>query len=193
MVFLVDTTGDGVTDHFVPVIGYDDGPPQRYIYFNTWDLDPHQAEFREMSSAYTWGIMIAWSFDIENINAFRLAQASHGDRYEEGNPLSLSVTVAGATGQVAYQWSKNGTDLPGETGASFEIAALTELDEGWYQCRVTDESKALLESPPAFVGVYPAGSMPAAGGAGIVLMLLACCWLGSVHLRHGARRAMPRS
>jgi len=64
MVFLVDSSGDGETDHFVTVIGYNDGTPQTYIYYNTWDLDAHEAQFRGMSSSYEWGVFAGWSFNL---------------------------------------------------------------------------------------------------------------------------------
>ncbi len=65
MVFLVDSDGDGATDHFVTVIGYNEGPPQTYIYYNTWDTDAHESEFRGMSGSYQWGVRSGWSFNVK--------------------------------------------------------------------------------------------------------------------------------
>ena len=65
MVFLVDSRGDGCTDHFVTVIGYaEDGPTRQYACLDTW-YPPEQVrwcEFRSMSSSYPWGIWGGWSF-----------------------------------------------------------------------------------------------------------------------------------
>jgi hypothetical protein len=187
MVFLVDSTGDGVTDHFVPVIGYDDGPPQRYIYYNTWDLDPHQVEFREMVNGFPWGVKIAWSFNISDPNGFRFVERPQGGWFEEGETLSLNVVVAGGVGQITYQWVKDGVDIPGETSASLDIAALTDQDQGWYVCRVTDESKSLHETTPVFAHVSPAGSLPVAGTMGTGLAILACAVAGLARLRRRQR------
>lgn len=183
MVFLVDSDGDGTTDHFVTVIGYDDGPPQQYIYYDTWNYSTHQAQFREISDAYTWGIMLAYSFNIVNNNPFAFTQQPHGGRFEEDEFFAMHVAVSGTTGTVSYQWVKDEVDIPMATTPDFEIAALTESDEGWYKCRVTDESKSLIESNSVFVEVVPAGSLPAANTIGLGIILLVCGILGVKKIR----------
>lgn len=66
MVFLVDTVGDGKTDHFVTVVGYSDGPPHQYACLDTWY--PYDSlrwcDFAQMESGQDWGISKAWSFTI---------------------------------------------------------------------------------------------------------------------------------
>jgi hypothetical protein len=62
MMFLVDSSGDGATDHFVPVLGYDDRGDTGlwYGYYNTSTLSENETvlwkQFRPMSSSYTWGV-----------------------------------------------------------------------------------------------------------------------------------------
>jgi hypothetical protein len=57
MVFLVDTDGDGGTDHFVTVIGYaDTGGTQYYACLNTWDDDIHWYEFAPIAQGQLWGV-----------------------------------------------------------------------------------------------------------------------------------------
>lgn len=68
MVFLVDSSGDGYTDHFVPVIGYSDGPPQQYACYDTWDTSVRWCQFRAMSSSYSWGVWGGWSFSLAEAN-----------------------------------------------------------------------------------------------------------------------------
>lgn len=54
---LVDSGGDGKTDHFVAVIGYDDTPGAlRYAAYNTWDRDMHWYEYAEMQDGQDWGV-----------------------------------------------------------------------------------------------------------------------------------------
>lgn len=68
MVLLVDSSGDGFTDHFVPVVGYSDGPPQQYACFDTWSTSVRWCQFRAMSSSYAWGVWGGWSFSLAMAN-----------------------------------------------------------------------------------------------------------------------------
>jgi len=176
MVFLVDSSGDGSTDHFVPIIGYDDGPPQSYIYYDTWDLDPHQAEFREMSDSYEWGVWGGWTFQLEG-GSFYFARLPQGGTFGLGDALELWVEAGNAQGDVTYQWSKDSADLPGETHYVYEVASLAKADEGWYSCRVTDESKAVYQTPPVFVQVAEV-PVPAAGCLALSVSVAALLGLG---------------
>ena len=96
MVFLVDSDGDGKTDHFVTVIGYNDGPPQTYIYRDTWDWSAHESEFRVMSSDYPWGVWSGWSFSIRN--TFVFLSEPEGGTFQVGGSHSWTVLVEGAVG-----------------------------------------------------------------------------------------------
>jgi hypothetical protein len=55
VVILVDTDGDGETDHFITAIGYDPGNMQ-YGLLNTWDYDIHWYDWRQMAPGISWGI-----------------------------------------------------------------------------------------------------------------------------------------
>lgn len=57
LVLLVDTGGDGSTDHFVTATGYDDaGGARNYACLNTWDTGVHWFEFTGVAAAQPWGI-----------------------------------------------------------------------------------------------------------------------------------------
>jgi hypothetical protein len=65
MVFLVDSSGDGNTDHFVTVVGYRlEEDVQYYGCLDTWyPVDTVRWEqFRGMSSDYAWGVWGGFSF-----------------------------------------------------------------------------------------------------------------------------------
>jgi len=173
LVFLVDSAGDGSTDHFVPVIGYDEGPPQSYIFYDTWDFEPHQALFRGMSSEYDWGVWGGWAFEFEG-GEFTFVDLPQGGEFSVGDPLALSVTVACPVGEVAYQWIKDGEDLPGEVLGTYEVESLTLEHQGWYSCRVTDEGKTVYETPAVLVTVTEI-PLPAAGIAGLLLGVAVAC------------------
>jgi PKD repeat protein len=110
--------------------------------------------------------------------------------FEEGDDLSLPVTVHDATPPVTYLWLKNGEvfDRPGtdETADTLIMTGLTAGDSGSYTCRVTDSSpdKAITYTDPFVVIVYAAGTLPVAGVVGLVLLA------GAAIL--GARSAMRK-
>ncbi len=56
---------------------------------------------------------------------------------QEGSALTLSVQAIGA-GPLAYQWSKDGSLLPGATAPAYAIANLSAVDAGSYQVQVTN-------------------------------------------------------
>jgi hypothetical protein len=67
MVFLVDSSGSGTTDHFVTVVGYRiDGTTQYYGCLDTWA--PYETirwvRFRSMSSSNSWGVWGGFSFNL---------------------------------------------------------------------------------------------------------------------------------
>jgi len=65
MVLLVDTDGNGNTDHFVTAIGYDTvGSTNKYACLNTWDRNIHWHNFKKMGRGRPWGIYGATTFQI---------------------------------------------------------------------------------------------------------------------------------
>jgi len=54
VILLVDTDGNGQTDHFVTAIGYDDS--HNYACYDTWDTNIHWYDFTQISIGNTWGI-----------------------------------------------------------------------------------------------------------------------------------------
>jgi hypothetical protein len=67
MVFLVDTDGNGGTDHFVTVVGYSDGPPRQYGCLDTWYPydEVRWCQFRTMASGVPWGVWGGWAFRLQ--------------------------------------------------------------------------------------------------------------------------------
>lgn len=65
VVLLVDSDGDGGTDHFITAIGYSaDG---KFCYYNTWDSSQHWATFTQMSYGHAWGIYGATFLNIKQV------------------------------------------------------------------------------------------------------------------------------
>jgi len=55
LVLLVDTDGDGGTDHFICAIGYDD-VAMEYAVYDTWDTQIHWFAWRTIAYGVPWGI-----------------------------------------------------------------------------------------------------------------------------------------
>jgi hypothetical protein len=68
VMLLVDSNGDGETDHFIPGIGYDDTDPniKRYAAYNTWDGAVHWYVWGPMVSGQMFGVYGATLLEIEN-------------------------------------------------------------------------------------------------------------------------------
>jgi len=57
MMALVDTDGDGYTDHFITLIGYRQlAGVNYYACFHTWDQSVHWYEWKEIAAGQLWGI-----------------------------------------------------------------------------------------------------------------------------------------
>jgi hypothetical protein len=71
-----------------------------------------------------------------------------------GMSAMLGIGVQGS-GPMSFQWSKDGTPVPGQTQATFAIAAATALDAGTYQVRVSNSAG---EATSATAQVIPLGA-----------------------------------
>jgi len=66
LVFLVDSNGDGHTDHFVTIVGYsDDKGYQEYGCLDTWSDVVRWERFRVISSSYAWGVSRIYTFAVD--------------------------------------------------------------------------------------------------------------------------------
>lgn len=86
VVLLVDTDGNGGTDHFVTAIGYDDAANE-YACYNTWDHNIHWFSWQPLGSGQPWGIYGA--------TLFSLAPDADGDGVLDGEDNCPDVANAG--------------------------------------------------------------------------------------------------
>ena len=97
----------------------------------------------------------------------------HGSWYEMEEPLNLKVAATGIIGTAAYQWSKDGAALPGETDNIYHRDALALSDSGNYSCTVDDSGNVgPFTAGPVQITVVD-GHLPAVGALGIAITVLA--------------------
>ncbi len=76
LVFLVDTGGDGYTDHFVTAIGYrETSGYAEYACLDTWDVGVRWQRFRGVASGWAWGIYGATYYELPEPATFVTALA----------------------------------------------------------------------------------------------------------------------
>jgi len=98
VVLLVDSDGDGYTDHFVTGIGYDESN-STYAIYDTWDNNIHWYQWRQISTNYSWGI---YGFAILEIDC-NLAAPENIVISVDSDSVSISWdAVLGATGYSIY-------------------------------------------------------------------------------------------
>jgi len=85
VVFLVDTNGDGSTDHFVTGIGYDDATNQ-YCVHDTWNTSQHWYTWRQIAIGASWGIYGVTTFHFEN---FTCGDANGDDVINIGDAIHV--------------------------------------------------------------------------------------------------------
>ncbi|MBN1515306.1 hypothetical protein JXA32_01930 [Candidatus Sumerlaeota bacterium] len=110
MVFLVDTDGDGYTDHFVTVVGYSDGPPQQYGCLDTWYPygDVRWCNFSGIGSGVPWGIWGGWSFRMYcllQVQAVNGEVASDPDQSMFDPGASVTLTATPDEGYTFVSWT----------------------------------------------------------------------------------------
>ncbi len=123
VVLLVDSDGDGSTDHFVTGIGYDDAN-STYAIYDTWDNDVHWYQWRELSDSYSWGI---YGFNIlkiyfavsASVNPSNSGTISGAGNYDYGQTANLTATPQ--TGYNFVNWTENGTQVSTNTNYSFTV------------------------------------------------------------------------
>ena len=102
------------------------------------------------SSAFDW----TQTFDVEGVeNPLSLTQVPSEQNLVEGSPLLLEAVAEGAD-NLAYQWQKDGVDIPGAKSAVLSIESVTLSDAGHYAV-VASSAGSAVRSLPISVSVEP--------------------------------------
>lgn len=90
-----------------------------------------------------------------------------------GQFFSFGITASGSA-PLAYQWRKDGVDMPGRTTATLTFLAITSADAGTYSCRVSNGCGSIVSNNMVLtVATSPTapGATGATGCAGTSLTL----------------------
>jgi hypothetical protein len=150
VLLLVDSNGDGYTDHLVTGIGYDDS--HNYACYNTWDRFTHWYDFTEMTYGNDFGVYGATFFKIENLGA------NARGPYEGICNMAMSFTGNAIGGTPPYEWhwdfgdghtannDQNPSHVYAESGNYTVVLTVTDDNND----AVSDTTWALvINTPPA--------------------------------------------
>lgn len=138
LVFLVDTNGDGSTDHFVTVVGYDVvGETPMYACLNTWDDGIHWWEFAPIAEGQPWGVSGATTFQLLVApSAVTLAGPTTG-LIETPHTFTATVQPPTATLPITYHWQIDGQPPIQQRGRTSDTVSLAWDTPGPKEITVT--------------------------------------------------------
>lgn len=134
MMALVDTDGDGFTDHFITLLAYkQEAGIDYYGCYQTWDTNLHWYEFEQIASGQQWGISILYTFQM-NFTAIESDQLYTFELYPnpvdeniqicflDANMTTCQISIYNASGQIVFDASyENSKDIQIDV-SSFEPA-----------------------------------------------------------------------
>jgi len=123
VVLLVDSDGDGYTDHFVTGIGYDE-TSATYAIYNTWDHSVHWFSWHGLESGNAWGIYGFSTFSLKfSITATSSGNGTVvGDGYFYANQ-QVALVASAEEGSHFVNWTENGIEVSNSTTYSFTATA----------------------------------------------------------------------
>jgi uncharacterized repeat protein (TIGR02543 family) len=171
MVFLVDSNGDGGTDHFVTVIGYRDSPSLQYASWDTWYTNVRWENFAQMGTGVPWGIWGAWAFNLSAPALFELRIEKAGDGSGKitseppgidcgstcngmfSNGTEVTLTAISDPGSTFDGWSGACTNTSGPcvvtmTAAKDVTAIFSKVDYPLTVHKTGDGSGIITSDPP---------------------------------------------
>ena len=141
VVLLVDSDGDGGTDHFVTGFGYDD-TDTTYAIYDTWNHEIHWYKWREMADDYSWGI---YGFNILEISIndadFKISASVNPNNsgtingagaYDNGETCNL--TASEENGYYFVNWTEDDIEVSTGVNYSFTVSEERTLVANFINC-----------------------------------------------------------
>jgi len=149
MVFVVDTNLDGLSDHFVTVVGYREAPSRQYGCFDMWY--PHDvirwADFKKIAQDQPWGVREAWSFRLAPLSSQSIVIHNDGRK-----PLSVTSILT----QTPADWLDWAPEAPFEVPPHDYVEMNIIVDCGRAPCDQTT-TRLLVYSNDPNDNPYPQG------------------------------------
>lgn len=143
--FGVDSDADGLMDHLVTVIGYDDAS-QQYACYNTWDTDVHWYDFTSVSQGQPFGVYGMVTFRLQSSGAFQISNTG-------GSPLQ----ILGMDLESASPWITGITPAAPFSIEAGGMRVVTFTVEPSLAGEGTSQDRILVSSDDADASPYPGG------------------------------------
>jgi len=90
---------------------------------------------------------------VVKIDLFYISQHPLGAQLYIDSPYTATVAAANGQAPLSYQWTHNGTDIPGATDTVFSLPSVILSNAGTYACRVMDSINDTVTSMDAVLQV----------------------------------------
>jgi hypothetical protein len=146
MVFLVDCSGDGVTDHFITLVGYREvNGYAEYGFWDTWHTGViNWQRFRGVSSSYQWGVWGGYTFSMDASPAPDPTPTPTAEPTSEPTPSDTAAPITTAVGPDDA-WHKTSVNVTFSSSDDASGVAYTEYRlDGYSWVRGTS---VIVEAP----------------------------------------------
>ncbi|MPM15113.1 hypothetical protein SDC9_61479 [bioreactor metagenome] len=137
MMALVDTDGDGYTDHFITLMGYRQQSGVNYYgCYQTWDQTVHWYEWKEIIPGQPWGIYCVYTFELIPLS---IEDNSSHHLSVFPDPASTEIFVDTPGANVSVYDISGAQILSGITGDAGRVD-VSALSSGMYFIRIISEN-----------------------------------------------------
>jgi hypothetical protein len=92
--------------------------------------------------------------DLTLINSPQITRHPESQLKNPGTPVTFSVTASG-TPPLLFQWQKDGVDIDGATSNSFTIDFVSENEEGFFSCSISNDAGSVVSNEAELLIIIP--------------------------------------
>jgi len=178
----------GEPNHAVVLVGWDDTQGAEGVWFlrNSWSAAWGELGYMRIEYGRSMVGFGACYIDYPGAGSASgptITRHPAGGYAVEGRSYKFTVEATGV-GQLHYAWQRDGEPV-GEDEPVLRLTRITEEDEGFYTCSVSD-FLGVEESDAAELCLYPPGAVPASGVAALCILAAVCVAASIAYLRRAA-------